>query len=332
MLYKINEDKIEYVKIEHQINEDISLKINNLNNYEYDQFRYFPSKYKDGWKLYLQDRLNIAILDNETFTFYSEYENFIYLIALKITKWDEDIFGYKIANTFFSILPETSNSLKIIQKFFYTILKFLKKNGIKLLNFRVHGDNLSVIHLCEDIGFKYYENIIWPYTNCIKRPIDSQEYNIRLMKNEELERVKEIAFNFQYSRGHLYCDNKIDKTAINILFSKWIQSYWEKGEPIAVIDYKGDISGYLVMKGIDKQKEKCFGYKYGQLSSMAFDPKYRGLGFGKNIIKGGINILNDIGVEIVDTGLATKNLFSQSSIRVADFRNYYEEITFHYWF
>lgn len=331
MIYIIENDHVINADKNSAIYQRIKNKIEVVKNYEYDKFRFFPSKHLNGWGKYFEYHLLNNLNDPEIFTFYLEKNDVPFLIGYKVSKWDEDVFGFRIANSNLSFLPEIDNSRDIIFNLFSHSKNILSKNFVKFINLRLHGDNLNALHAAEDIGFRYYENIIWPYTECRHLPVEEKNVNLRLMRDNELERLLFIASNFQYKRSHYYCDRKFNPNTINNLHVKWLNSYREQKNPIVIVEIDDELAGYIVLRGIDEKIQHFFGYKVGQLSSMAIDPKYRGKGLGKHLIRGGINILTDMGAEFVDTGLATKNIYSSSSIRIADFKNYYEEVTFHLW-
>ena len=310
---------------------DIITTINKVENYNYDQFRFFPSKDVNGWKKYFEYRLNNILKNPEAETFYMVKNGVPFILGFNVSNWDKEIFGFRIANSSISFLPETEDSREIILDFLLHIKNVLATLTVKFINLRLHGDNMDALHSAEEFGFRYYENIIWPYTECKPKQVEGDLVNLRLMKENELERVLFIAKNFQYKRGHYYCDKRFNPESINDLHVKWLNTYKHQNRPIVVVEIDKNIAGYIVLRGNDVNMQNAFGYKVGQLSSMALDPTYRGVGLGKNLIRGGINALHDEGTELVDTGLATKNLFSSSSIRIADFRNYYEEVTFHLW-
>lgn len=309
----------------------LNLVRQNLRDYAFDKYLFFPSKNSGAWQEYFIIRLDRALHGKEQYSFVKVHDGVPFLLCFNVTSWDEQVFGFKIANCSLNFLPDTPDAADVITELLTSAIWDLREKKVSFINLRLHGDNLKAIHALEDLGFRYIETIVWPYAESRSIPIVGAEIVSRLCTAQDLPRIRFIAGEYQYHRGHYYCDERFAPQDVNKMHVRWLDSYWEKGNPIVVVIHHGEIAGYIVLRSADADLQNLFGFKVGQLSTMALDPAFRGIGLGKNLIRGGMNSLHELGMELVDTGLATKNLFSSASIRVADFRNYYEEITMHLW-
>lgn len=272
----------------------------------------------------------MSMLKSNEWTFFGgKHEQDFILVGCRISNWDKDHFGFPIAGlrVLFSSMPRRDENYK--SEILSDCVAFLKETGVTFCGARIHGDDLSSIHILENLGFRYYENIIWPVLNT--RSIqDTIPGNVRLMKPEDLERVRFIASNFQYERGHFHCDDRFPKNLVNTMYAKWVETAFNRNGTVAVIESEDDIVGYFVYE-MDHALSKHLGYSYGRLQSLALDQSVRGMGIGKQLFEGTIVLIKLSGGQYIDSGYASKN-FPSSKIHVnCNFIPFYEEITLHKW-
>ena len=303
---------------------------NFLPYYHYDQYRFYPSKKNNGWQEYFLSRLHPLLENDEWLFFYKESHNTPYLLGCKISKWDYDTFGFKMAFIHVLISGKTSESEKIISSLLKNCLKKLHSANVKFISARINGDNLSAIHAFESFGFKYYENNIWPVACC--ENIDCIEVpDVRLMTESELISVMSIASKNTFQRGHYYCDNKFDTQKVNSMYRKWAQSAWKNNNLIAVIEVGDQIGGFFIYNFDNLLSEKT-GYKYGRMKNLVIDSNFRGRGLGEKLWIGTISLMKKAGSVYIDSGYSSKNLISSKLHVKYLFYPVYEEVAFHLWF
>lgn len=309
--------------------EDILLNIkNDFDKYPYDQFKLYPAKGTKNWHELLINRIKSYLQNPENTILFFNSGKYCCLIGVRFSDWDIKHFGFEIGHitVFFHSQGSDNANLDAILDH---LIKFIREKSIKFASIRINGDDLDIIHAFERARFSYYENVIWPVKVVSEFPAKSYE-DIRLMKENELSQVKEIASNFQYQRGHFHCDSGFDIEKVNTLYAKWVESALERKENILVADYNGKVAGYFI-SGIDKNLSDSLGVKYGRLKSLALDSSYRGKGFGKKLFEGTCKLLEDQGADIIDSGYSTKNHISAKLHNVNHFNSVYEEITLHKW-
>lgn len=312
----------------------ISIDNNNLSgvspsNLKYDQYQYYPSNIKNGWYDLFLNRFENNSGNNETSTQKVTASDAEIIISISDFSWDFDHFGFRIAKIHNPIIiNKTSSSLS--SAILKNTIEICKTKGIKTVIARVNGDNLEFIHALENVGFKYYETIIWPVSDLDK--LDLSENNVSFINPEvdSIDPLLDIAKTNQYQRGHFHCDNNFDKTAVNSLYAKWVKSAISSGKKIAVIKDENTVVGYFICE-VDKQLSSFLGVKYGRLQSLALDTSMRGRGFGKKLFEGTLSLLKKEGCKYVDSGFATKNHMSAKLHTEYNFFNVYEEVTMHFW-
>ena len=311
-------------------NEMMDTVRNFLAHYHYDQYCFYPSKKSDGWEKYFLSRLNKLFENDEWLFFYNESHNIPYLLGCYISKWDYNIFGFKMAFIHVLVSGNTSESEKIVSSLLKDCLKKLYDDGVKFVSTRINGDNLPAIHAFESFGFKYYENIIRPVAHC--ENVDYiKDTNVRFMVESELTSVMNIASKNTFQRGHYYCDNKFDTQKINLMYRKWVQSAWESNDLIAVIEVEDQIGGFFI-HNVDKILSEKMGYKYGQMKNLVIDSNFRESGLGEKLWVGTIALMKKAGSIYIDSGYSSKNYISSKLHTKYLFYPVCEEVVFHLWF
>jgi len=300
-----------------------------LLGYPYNQYTHYPAQNRQGWVDIFRDTLLSVSVSKEWILFAAEQNSDMALVGCRISDWDKDHFGIKMAGikVFFASSTETGENLKL--NLLTECVSFLKGKGIAFVSARFQGDDLSSIHVLEDTGFRYYDDMIWPVLR-LSSFAGELPGNLRLMKPADLDRVKYIAAHYQYDRGHFHCDARFPKHLVNTMYAKWVESAFNRHGTIAVIESEGIVAGYFVFE-MDKTLSKQLGTPYGRLQSLALDSTFRGKGLGKSLFEGTLAYIKQAGGEFVDSGYATKNHLSARLHYNSGFLPVYEEVTLHYW-
>lgn len=295
----------------------------------YDQ--YVNYHYKEGFTAfnYYYSRIEKLILATSgEWAFFYELTHFgPYLLGVKLSKWDEEHFGFKMANLQVFAVPHQGAQETTFQSLIVRAIVFLKKEGVKFVSSRVNGDSLCALHALENLGFRYYDNVIWPIAETQNIEGNSK---IRLIESNEVDEIKSLAENFQFSRGHYYCDDKFDKSKVDAMYPKWIDTTIKNSEPVSVIESNGIIAGFFAFK-LDDELFRFTGYKYGRLKLLALNSKFRGKGVGTELFNGTISIIKQMGADFIDSGYSTKNHISAKLHTKNNFYSVYEEVTLHLW-
>lgn len=300
-----------------------------LQDYKFDQYSGYPSTNKQAWISLLKSRIELLSADPNTKIYSNIGAQAAFLFTVETPKWDEDHFGFKLGkinNPFLSgrIIPTK------IKEIISSIIHNAKSSKMRVLIARVNGDNLALIHAMEELGFKYYETIIWPVTDLGSLTL---QINGVTYFDKEINKIEELAYiakNYQYQRGHYHCDINFTKTAVNEMYAKWVISAVLSNKKVAIIKERNKVLGYFVCE-IDENLSNATGYKYGRLQSLALDGSFHGKGYGKKLFEGTLALLKKEGCKYVDSGYASKNHQSGKLHSKHNFFSVFEEVTMHLW-
>lgn len=312
-----------------QYNEMMDIIHNSLPSYRYDHYRFYPAKKNNDWEKYFFARLHQLLENNEWLFFYRISNNTPYLLGCRISKWDYDHFGLKMASLHVLISGETTESEKILSALLKDCLKKLCDSGVKFISTRINGDNLPAIHVFESHGFRYYENVIWPVASC-ENIAPTNNIDIRLMTESELANVMDIASKNTFQRSHYHCDSKFDIQKVNLMHKNWVQTAWRNNDPIAVIESDGQIGGFFIYK-FDHLLSEKMEYKYARMTNLALNSNFRSRGLGEKLFAGTMSLMKQAGAEYIDSGYSSKNHISAKLHAKYSFSSVYEEATFHLW-
>ena len=314
---------------ENAVSDFLGVVENILPSYRFDQYRLYPSTDRNVWQVYLIKRLNDHFQSKDSYCFFEVVNNLPFLIGCQISRWDEEHFGFKMANINWVIAPEDTTSNKVTDNLVNSCISFLRDEGVRFVSSRICSDDTQMLHLFGDKGFRYYESTVYPIAKCadLSLPVDT---SVRLATNADLDDISRIAEQHQYQRGHYYCDVMFDNKRVDTMYVKWIRTSIENNEPIAVFVDKGKVTGYFAFV-LDEELSKFTGYKYGRMTSLAMDTSIRGKGFGMQFFQGVIALLTEMGVRYIASEYATKNIVSTRLHMKNLFYPLHEKVLFHLW-
>lgn len=297
--------------------------------YRFDHYLKYPATRESAWQGQFFQHLNRVLHDEETIFLYAVVSGLPVFLGAKCSHWDKEHFGFGVAAISVVHSHETKNSNACMANLLHQCLTHLRQVGIRFVSARINGDMIPTLHLFETMGFRYYETSIWPVAQCTGLSEWSNPA-VRLMSAEDLPKVRIIAENYQYQRGHFHCDRAFDRKKVDQLYVKWIETSFENHEPIAIIEHEGKVGGYFNFK-MDEDLSSALGYCFGRMRSLALDKKLRGQGLGRELFQGTIALISAMGGDYVDSGYATKNHVSARLHTLCDFYSAYEEVTLHRW-
>ncbi|MCK4763600.1 MAG: GNAT family N-acetyltransferase [Candidatus Aminicenantes bacterium] len=312
--------------------------------YPYDQYRHYPTIENNRWENYLLKRLKTLLSNEEWLFFFDDREGGPYLLSCRISKWDEEHFGFKMAFINVLFTGHSAAVQEVLGGLLAQITAFLRSIGVKFISCRLNGDNPPAIHAFEAQGFRYYENIIWVVMDCKNLPSSSEihrsgtdgtvdnpaDLQVRLMKETDLREVLQIAGKSSYRRGHYNCDVRFDRDKVHSMHVKWIQTAWQNKKPISVLEKDNKIYGYFVFN-LDEDLSAALGYRYGRMRNLGLDPGARRKGLGSRLFLGTAALMKDMGALYIDSGYSVKNHISAKLHAKHLFFPVYEEVTLHYW-
>ena len=288
-----------------------------------DQYKNYPAKSPKHWLQYRNKQL---------LSFFQSPEHLVYydadvLLICRNSSWDRDHFGFGMA--MISLFSSDNVDPKAANEVVTGCLNQLAAMGVKFVSARICGNSVTAIHVLENAGFRYYETLLSPVVLLNKRKPGINS-SIRLMTENDLPVVLEIAGENQFVKSHYHLDRRFETAAVNRMHEKWAQTSWLDGEPASVVEANGTVAGVFVFK-LDTVLSDALGLKYGRMRSLALDKSVRGRGLGQALFSGTIDLMQGMGVEVIDSRYSTKNHISAKLHNANGFSSLHEEITLHLW-
>ncbi|MCK4657223.1 MAG: GNAT family N-acetyltransferase [candidate division Zixibacteria bacterium] len=300
-----------------------------LSEYKFDHYLKYPALHKSDWIDYLVIRFKQLLDDDEWFFLYNPDDNVPHLVGCRISKWDYELFGVRMASIAVFSCGDSVRSGKILSDILDGCLALLRDQKVEFVSCRTGGDNIPAIHAFESCGFHYYENNIWPVIDC-HDVADTRSSRVRLMTDSDFEQVIDIAKTSSFQQSHYHCDEKLDNSRADLVLAKYVESARSRNEPIAVIESNGTVAGFFAFK-IDEQLSGALGYKYGRMKNLAMSKSCREKGLGSELFTGTTSLMKEMGAEQIDSGYSSKNHVSAKLHTQHGMHSVYEEATFHLW-
>lgn len=300
-----------------------------ISEYKYDHYLNYPSRDLDAWRNYLVIRFRQLQDDDEWFFLYNPDDNIPHLVGGRISGWDYDHFGVKMASLVVLSCGDSNRTEKIMSEMLEGCLAVLRGQKVEFVSCRICGDNIPALHAFESRGFRYYENIVWPVVSC-QEVADTRNPGIRLMTESDFQQVIDIAKTSSFQRSHFHCDERLDNHKADLVLAKYVRTAWNRNEPIAVIESNGIVVGFFAFM-IDDQLSGARGYKYGRMKNLAMNKSCREKGLGSELFAGAMSLMKEMGVEQIDSGYSSKNHVSEQLHTKYEMHSVYGEATFHLW-
>lgn len=237
----------------------------------------------------------------------------------RISEWDSNHFGFKVAKADITSLAEILPALK-----------FCSKEKVKLLICRCDASHISHVHLLEKQGLRLMDTLVRYHLNLADVQLTpvSGSVTIRPYQKEDIESIAgiaETAFTGYFS--HFHSDPKLDAAKCDALYIQWAtNSCYDKSvaQEVLVAETDGEMAGFITIEMI--------GPKVGDLALSAVHPKAQGKGIYRKLIISGVNWCKSEGLDRVETGTQVNNHVVQKVWSDLGFRLSGSFYTLHGWF
>ena len=297
--------------------------------YGFDQYMLYPFADKTDWRKYLARRLSDYLHSKEACCFYDVAGDHICMAGTRLSQWDEEHFGFKMAMMNWLVHPNTPETDLVLARTLDDCLSHLRANGVRFVAAHVSGDDLASLHMLEARGFRYYQTTVYSVAECANLS-HTADPAVRLWQEADLPALVEIARGNQFSRGHYYCDRRFSRTAVDSMYEKWIRTSWKNQDPIAVLENDGRVAGYFAFV-LDDGLSQASKYPYGRMTSLAMDASVRGKGLGEVLFRSVISLISARGGRYVASEYPLKNWGSAWLHAKYGFRPVHEKVLMHLW-
>lgn len=297
-------------------------------SYQFDHYQNYPAATGSRWQTYRVQRISRILQDKDSMVYSEMADGHPVVLVSKHSAWDTDHFGFKVARIDLIHSHETPASNQACARLLKTLLADLRKNNVKFVSVRAHGDMLNTIHHLENQGFRYFETTMWPTAACKK--VEFSTDGLRLMQADDVPAVLKIAEKHWYRGSHFYADSNFSPKAVDQMYIKWMETSARNNEPVVLVEHENKIAGFFNYK-IDQELSQALGFSYGRMRALQLAESARGLGLGRKLFQGTMGIIKADGADYIDSGYAARNHLSARLHTMSHFYSAYQEILFHQW-
>lgn len=238
---------------------------------------------------------------------------------MKESKIDTNRFGFKIGKTDGVEFKTTS-------------LNVFKKLGYKLIIARVNMEDMELVNLMEDIGFRIKDTQITYKHNLLK--FDTvKDFNpsviVREFKESDIPILIQMAKDSFNNYGHYFNNNRLDKQKCLEVYADWAYNSCTNPEVAdkILVACENDIPlGYLSFKIFNYEEKK---YAAGGMG--AVNPSQRGKNIFPKILKAGLDWSLDMGLDWCEHNVITSNFPVNRSMNKLGFKPFAPVATMHCW-
>lgn len=261
--------------------------------------------------------------------FFEIVDGNIYLVGCRLPRWDEEHYGFRVAKIDWIVCPGGEKDRKVMGALLDQCMCSLREKGVRFASSHISSEDLPMLHLLEDHGFRYYQTTAYAIVDSTSTP-HPRDASVRRWRAEDLPSVMDIAKRSQFRGGHFYSDVRFERGAVDGMYEKWIQTSWNNQDPVAVIETDGKVSGYFAFV-MDGTLSSALGYSYGRMTSLAIDASIHGVGLGSRLFGTVMAMIKEMGGEYIVSEYSTKNFGSAKLHARNRFVNVHEKVLSHLW-
>ncbi len=290
---------------------------------------------KSGYFDYLNFEITRILADPENKAFFvhetSEYSGFA---TLSVQKWDEKIFGVKIAAVPHLIsIGDSPVRDRVLALLMGMIIKECAQENIKLVSARINSGDLLAVHALEKSGFLLMDTIVTKYTETKKWKNTNTDpsYRIRESEAKDIADIKELArLGFQDYVDRFHQDPNLNNRDADNLYAEWAANSCQGyADAVYVAEDNAQLVGFATCK-LYKDVEKYSGLRIGEIVLIATAPDSRGKGVFGHLIENCMSwFLGQADFVIYKTQI--NNLPVQKALQKYGFQTESYKHTFHNW-
>lgn len=271
--------------------------------------------------------------DYQSIAAYSLSEELLGFLLFRLSEWDSEHFGYNVViiESIISKILGYEQELEIVDSLIEKFITWCETSKIRFVSVRIPSLNHAVIHSLERWGFHYIENWIFnkfdlfKLNGFIKPPL-----SLRIARQDDLDCMLDYSRD-AFSTHRFHADAYITCNQANSLYEKWIlTAFKDPSQEILVYDIENKPAAFMIYYRSDLRQ--YFGLRFAMWKMALLDPQNTGKGIGTDFFVALMYHHQAEDLDIVDSGLTTRNIASLNLHIKLNFKVLTTLVTFHRWF
>jgi GNAT superfamily N-acetyltransferase len=255
------------------------------------------------------------------------------LIGFNFSLWDTEVFKKRTALIQYFLVKDAGYSLdaEIASNLLNIFHDWVAKNKIDVAIARLESKYFIPVKLFQENDYCFYECITQRSLDLRTNNYEiAANVNYRFAKNEEKEKLKEIALKNTFNKSHFYLDSNFEVSKVELMYSKWLATALNSNKKIVVIENENAIAGIFIYELVDLTE--LFGIRVGIWEFAAIDSQHRKKGLGTILFESALDACIKEGANVIDSSLVEKNIISQRLHDKLGFGLVNSYYRFHKWF
>lgn len=273
----------------------------------------------------LTDYVVSALGDSDVLLYRSQQEIQGVLVLRKLD-WDSHIFHLPMGRIEIFSFPE--DCPEVGEQLMETFESAASAEGFKHVSTRLNMAEMPSLHLLEKHGFFTVDSL---QTLVCKAEGGGPTPHCRPYRKGDIDSVLAIARK-AFERNRFVVDPHLNKDSAANVYAEWVKQDCDMGraQHSAVLEVRGEVAGFVLCCSNGKIRDYT-GIRLGAIDLIALDDKYKGQGFGTELIHDAKNWLRE-NCDIYTVGTRCDNFAALRSYLKAGFRICSSKLGLHKWF
>lgn len=254
------------------------------------------------------------------------------LALFRLSQWDSEHFGFPFAMIDSIQCAEKAYAPRLAQarRLVGAVLARLRARKARFVSLRVSQLDLSVVHALEEAGFSFIESWIYNKRDLRRLPPPAEPaLTLRLARPQD-EAAMLACCPGAFDTQRFHADLRFPRAKAENLYRKWIVSSFRDPKQKTLV-HDVDARPAAFMTYYENDQSALFGLRFAMWKMALIAPDQRGKGLGRRFFEALFNHHRADGLDVVDSGLTTRNVASLNLHNRCGFKTIATMLTFHKW-
>jgi len=253
------------------------------------------------------------------------------ILGMRISQWDTEFWGVKFATLDHLVTLGSEPERRVVcEHLLRTADAWCEQLDVDFCSARIDGHDVTSLQMLESHGFRYIETTVENYVDLRRKEAAflPRSSSLRPPRPDEGNSLVTIAQDAFLSH-RFYADDRFPRHKVDDMYRLWVENSLRDPEwKTLVLEADGAVRGFITYRIEDLTS--YFGLQFAKWRMAALSKSNRGLGYGVVLFRGAMESVRGQ-VQIVDSGLTTRNLHSLNLHTKVGFRTACCSVTLHRW-